>query len=41
LVQAPSQPMKRGSQILGFTLMAAGLILLILILSGFVRSVLG
>jgi cytochrome b subunit of formate dehydrogenase len=41
LVEAPSRPMKLGSQILGFALMAAGLILLILILSGFVRSMLG
>ena len=41
LVQAPSRPMKRGSQILGFTLMGAGLILLIMILTGFVRSVMG
>ena len=38
IVEAPSQPMKLGSQILGFTLMAAGLILLILIMSGFIRS---
>ena len=41
LVEAPSQPMKLGSQILGFALMASGLILLILILSGFVRSMIG
>jgi len=41
LVEAPSQPMKLGSQILGFTLMAAGLILLFLIMSGFVRTILG
>ena len=41
LVEAPSRPMKLGSQILGFALMAAGLILLILILSGFVRSMIG
>ena len=41
LVEAPSPPMKLGSEILGFVLMAAGLILLILILSGFVRSLIG
>ena len=41
LVEAPSQPMRVGSQILGFALMAAGLILLFLILSGFVRSMTG
>ena len=41
LVEAPSPPMKLGSQILGFALMASGLILLILILSGFVRSMIG
>ena len=41
LVEAPSQPMKLGSQIFGFALMACGLILLVLILSGFVRSMIG
>ena len=41
LVEAPSPPMKLGSQIFGFALMASGLILLILILSGFVRSMIG
>jgi cytochrome b subunit of formate dehydrogenase/cytochrome c553 len=41
IVEAPSRPMRLGSQILGFTLMAAGLILLILILSGFVRGMTG
>ena len=41
LVEAPSRPMKLGSQILGFALMGAGLILLILILSGFARSIIG
>jgi len=35
LVDAPSQPMTKGSKILGFTLMAVGLILLILVLIGF------
>ncbi|HML08955.1 MAG TPA: hypothetical protein VK430_12620 [Xanthobacteraceae bacterium] len=38
LVEAPSPPMKLGSQIVGFALIAAGLILLIFILSGFIRS---
>ena len=38
LVEAPSPPMKRRAQILGFTLMAAGLILLVLIMSGFVQG---
>jgi len=37
LVDMPSRPMTLGSKILGFTLMAAGLILLILITVGFVR----
>jgi cytochrome b subunit of formate dehydrogenase len=37
LVDAPSQPMTLGSKILGFTLMAVGLILLILIIIGFAR----
>jgi cytochrome b subunit of formate dehydrogenase len=41
LVQAPSRRMRLGSEILGFALMAAGLILLILILSGFVRNMIG
>jgi len=41
LVEAPSQQMKVGSQILGFTLIGAGLILLILIMSGFIRSLIG
>ena len=40
LVEAPTAPMKRGSEILGFILIGAGLILLILILSGFVRGIL-
>ena len=35
LVDAPSQPMTTGSKILGFALMAIGLILLILVLLGF------
>jgi cytochrome b subunit of formate dehydrogenase len=41
LVEAPSQPMTRGSTILGFTLMAAGLILLILVLIGFTTRLTG
>ena len=41
LVEAPSRPMRLGSEILGFTLMACGLILLIFILSGFIRSLIG
>jgi hypothetical protein len=35
LVDAPSQPMTTGSKILGFTLMACGLILLYMVISGF------
>jgi cytochrome b subunit of formate dehydrogenase len=38
LVDAPSRPMTIGSKILGFTLMAIGLILLILMLIGFAGS---
>jgi len=38
LVDAPSPPMTVGSKILGFALMAIGLILLVLILIGFVNS---
>ena len=38
LVDAPSVPMTIGSKILGFFLMAAGLILLVLIMAGFVRD---
>jgi hypothetical protein len=37
IVDAPSGPMTLGSKILGFTLMAIGLILLVLILVGFTR----
>ncbi|MGZ5764574.1 MAG: formate dehydrogenase subunit gamma, partial [Usitatibacter sp.] len=36
LVNAPSQPMTLGSRILGFTLIAAGLALLVLVVVGFV-----
>jgi cytochrome b subunit of formate dehydrogenase len=35
LVEAPSQPMTRGSRILGFTLIAFGLTLLLLVFVGF------
>jgi cytochrome b subunit of formate dehydrogenase len=38
IVQAPSRPMTIGSKILGFTLMAAGLILLALIMIGFAHN---
>jgi cytochrome b subunit of formate dehydrogenase len=41
LVDAPSRPLTIGSKILGFTLMAMGLILLILILIGFTRGLMG
>jgi thiosulfate reductase cytochrome b subunit len=36
LVDAPSQPMTRGSRILGFTLITIGLILLVLVLIGWI-----
>jgi hypothetical protein len=36
LVDAPSHPMTVGSKILGFTLMACGLILLYMVISGFI-----
>ena len=39
LVEAPSQPMTLASKVLGFVLMAIGLILLILIFVGFWGSV--
>ncbi|MGA2894236.1 MAG: hypothetical protein ABSE22_15330 [Xanthobacteraceae bacterium] len=38
LVEAPSRPMTVGSKVLGFTLMAAGLILLTFIMVGFARN---
>jgi hypothetical protein len=41
LVDAPSRPMTIGSKILGFALMAIGLILFILIMIGFIDSLLG
>jgi cytochrome b subunit of formate dehydrogenase len=40
IVDAPSVPMTIGSKILGFFLMAVGLILLVLIMAGFVRELL-
>ncbi len=41
LVDAPSAPMTRGAKILGFTLIAFGLLLLVLVLMGVYRSVTG
>lgn len=41
LADAPSQPMTLGSKILGFTLMGAGLALLVMVLNGFFHHVLG
>jgi cytochrome b subunit of formate dehydrogenase len=41
LVDAPSQPMTRGSKILGFTLIAFGLLLLALVLIGVFRNLTG
>ena len=38
LVDEPSKPMKLASKILGFTLIAFGLILLVLIATGFIGS---
>jgi len=38
LVDAPSRPMAIGSRILGFTLIAVGLILLTLVAIGFLSS---
>ncbi|MFY9314829.1 MAG: cytochrome C [Burkholderiales bacterium] len=38
LVDAPSAPMRLGSRILGFTLIAFGLILLIFVMSGWIRT---
>jgi cytochrome c551/c552/cytochrome b subunit of formate dehydrogenase len=39
LVDAPSRPMTLGSKVLGFTLIAIGLTLLVLVLAGFVARV--
>jgi hypothetical protein len=36
LVDAPSRPMTLGSTLLGFTLIAIGLTLLVMVVSGFV-----
>jgi cytochrome b subunit of formate dehydrogenase len=41
LVDAPSRPMTIGSKILGFALMAIGLILFVLIMIGFIASLMG
>ncbi len=41
LVDAPSRPMTVGSKILGFALMACGLLLLIMILIGFTNRLMG
>jgi cytochrome b subunit of formate dehydrogenase len=41
LVDAPSRPMTRGSKILGFTLIAFGLLLLALVLIGVFRNLTG
>jgi hypothetical protein len=38
LVDAPSEPLRRGSRILGFTLITIGLILLVLVVTGWVGS---
>ncbi|MGP1677240.1 MAG: cytochrome C [Burkholderiales bacterium] len=41
LVDEPSRPMTLGSKILGFSLIAFGLILLVLVLTGFIGSMMG
>ncbi len=41
LVDEPSRPMTLGSKILGFTLIAFGLTLLVLVLTGFIGSMMG
>ena len=41
LMDAPSQPMTLGSKILGFTLIAAGLALLAMVVTGILGRVLG
>jgi predicted CXXCH cytochrome family protein len=41
LVDEPSRPMTLGSKILGFSLIAFGLILLVLVLAGFIGSMMG
>jgi hypothetical protein len=40
LVDAPTRPMALGARILGFTLLTFGLILLILVVTGFIGSIL-
>jgi hypothetical protein len=41
LVDAPSEPMTRGSKILGFTLISFGLLLLVFVLIGIFGDVTG
>jgi hypothetical protein len=41
LVDAPSRQMTVGSRILGLVLIACGLILLVMVLAGFIRSLVG
>jgi cytochrome b subunit of formate dehydrogenase len=41
LVDAPSEPMALGSKVLGFALIAVGLLLLVLVLSGLMRELAG
>jgi hypothetical protein len=41
LVDAPSRPMTVGSKILGFTLMACGLILVTFVITGFIGRLAG
>ena len=41
LVDEPSRPMTLGSKILGFSLIAFGLVLLVLVLTGFIGSMMG
>jgi hypothetical protein len=39
LVEGPSQPMAVGSKILGLTLIAVGLVLLVLVINGFLSGI--
>jgi len=41
LVDAPSQPVTRASTVLGFTLMACGLLLLAMVINGFTHHLFG
>jgi len=41
LVDAPSQPVTRASKVLGFTLMACGLLLLAMVINGFTHHLFG